>query len=109
MRVLFDHNVSRRLRSLLPEHEVEIAYECGWSTLDNGRLLAAAEAAGFEVLLTADQNMVYQQNNARRRISLVVLGTTRRRLIELRVGAIRDALARSVPGSYELVRIVAES
>lgn len=54
MRVLFDQGTPAPLRQLLPQHEVATAYECGWSTLSNGELLAAAESSGYDWLLTTD-------------------------------------------------------
>ncbi len=76
MRVHFDQGTPAPLRKLLPGHEVATAYERGWSTLKNGELLAAAERDGFEVLVTTDSNLKYQQNLASRTIALVVLSTT---------------------------------
>lgn len=62
MLVLFDHSVPAPLSSFLTNHAVTEARERGWDTLSNGDLLAQAELAGFDVLLTADKNMRYQQN-----------------------------------------------
>jgi hypothetical protein len=76
VRVLFDQGTPAPLRHLLPGHEVSTAYERGWSTLKNGELLAAAEGQGFQVLVTTDMNLKYQQNLAARSIAIVVLGTT---------------------------------
>jgi hypothetical protein len=76
VRVLFDQGTPVPLRELLVGHEVSTAYECGWSTLKNGELLTAAETHGFEVLVTTDKNLKYQQNLASRPIAVVVLGTT---------------------------------
>ena len=64
------------LRDGLIRHFVSTAYECGWSTLKNGELLNAAEQDGFEVLVTTDRNLRYQQNLAERRIAVVVICTT---------------------------------
>lgn len=76
MRVLFDQGTPAPLRRALRGHAVETAFERGWSTLVNGELLAAAEAAGFEVLVTTDMNLRYQQNLSSRRIAIVVLTST---------------------------------
>jgi len=76
MRVLFDQGTPAPLRHLLPGHVVSTAYELGWSTRKNGELLAAAEGQAFEVLVTTDTNLKYQQNLAARRIAIVVLSTT---------------------------------
>lgn len=63
------------LRQFLTQHEVATAYERGWATLKNGELLDAAEKDGFEVLVTTDTNLQYQQNLKARRIAIVVLTT----------------------------------
>ena len=75
MRLLFDPNVPAPLRRLISGHDAAFTDEWGWSELTNGDLLAAAEAAGFDLLLTADRNLRYQQNLSGRRIGLVVLST----------------------------------
>jgi hypothetical protein len=75
LKVLFDVNVPRRLRGLLLDDEVSTAQEEGWATLENGELLRAAEQAGFDVMITADQNIAYQQNLSLRNIAIIVLPT----------------------------------
>jgi predicted nuclease of predicted toxin-antitoxin system len=75
MRILFDHNTPAPLRHWLVGHEVETAYERGWAELTNGELLEAAEAAGFETMVTTDKGIRYQQNLAARRLALVVIST----------------------------------
>ena len=75
MLVLFDHSTPAPLSSYLTGHIVTKAKDRGWDKLTNGDLLAEAERAGFDVLLTADNNMRYQQNLAGRRLALVVLST----------------------------------
>lgn len=73
MKILLDHNLDWRLKRHLPGHDVTSADELGWHTLKNGVLLQQAEAAGFEILLSGDGNIYYQQNLAGRAISIVVL------------------------------------
>lgn len=73
MLVLFDQGTPAPLRYKLPGHEVRLAYEQGWSTLQNGELLTAAEIAGFDVLVTTDRNLRYQQNLSERKIAIIVL------------------------------------
>lgn len=63
------------LRRVLAAHEVATAYEMGWATLDNGELLRAAEA-DFEVFITTDRNLRYQQNLTGWRLAILVLPTT---------------------------------
>lgn len=74
MRILFDHSTPAPLGRHLPGHEVKEAFELGWERLSNGELLAQAEKAGFELLITADKNIRYQQNLTNRKIALIVLG-----------------------------------
>jgi hypothetical protein len=64
MFVLFDQRTPAPLRTLLSRHRVETVFERGWATLENGELLQAADAAGFEVFVTTDTNLRYQQNLA---------------------------------------------
>jgi hypothetical protein len=77
MLVLFDQGTPVGIRDSLPTHTVRTAHEQGWSTLLNGDLLRVAEQAGFDVLLTTDKNLVYQQNLSEREIAIVVLGRNR--------------------------------
>ena len=60
---------------MLAAHIVETAYELGWAELENGELLSAAEAEGFEVFVTTDRNLRYQQDLSVRKIAIVVLNT----------------------------------
>jgi hypothetical protein len=64
------------LRKLLISHQVETAFERGWSTLSNGDLLTAAEREGFEVFVTTDRNLRNQQTLGGRRIAIIVLSST---------------------------------
>lgn len=105
MQVLFDQGTPAPLRQFLQTHQVSTAYERGWSTLTNGHLLEAAELAGFEVLVTTDTHLKYQQNLASRRISVVVLSTTSWPRIKAQVEPIGIAIDAAVPGSYFEVRI----
>ncbi len=100
MLVLFDHSTPAPLSSHLTDHTVTEARDRGWDRLSNGDLLAEAERAGFEVLLTADKNMRYQQNLAGRRIALVVLSTPQWPVVRLRIGKIAAAVNTASPGSY---------
>jgi hypothetical protein len=76
LRILFDKNVPVGLRRFLDKHEVRTVDELNWPPqLENGELLQAAETAAFDVLVTADQNIPYQQNLTGRKLALVVLGS----------------------------------
>jgi hypothetical protein len=76
VRILFDQGTPAPMRHLLAGHVVTTANELGWSALKNGELLAAAEGEGFELFVTTDTNLKYQQNLFGRRIGIVVLDTT---------------------------------
>lgn len=100
MRIILDQNLTEYIREILPGHEVKHASELGWSRLSNGDLLDAAERAGFEVLLTADQNLKNQQNLGHRRISIVELSTNRWPTLQAHPERIRQALEGLAPGGY---------
>ena len=73
MRVLFDQGTPVPLRALLNNHVVTTVFELGWSRLQNGELLLQAEQAGYELFVTTDQNLRYQQNIADRSLAVAVL------------------------------------
>ncbi len=73
MKVLFDQNVPRNLADYLTAHEVTRSIELGWDTLKNGELPEVAQEVGFEVLVTCDRNLGYQQNLRNRKLAIVVL------------------------------------
>ena len=75
MKILFDTNTPAPLARFLKDHKVVRTGELCWQSLENGALLDAAEEAGFEVLVTCDQNVPYQQNLTNRRLSVVILST----------------------------------
>ena len=108
MRVLFDNGTPRGLAGALPSHVVEEARSHGWDTLRNGELLEAAELAGFEVFVTTDRNLRYQQNLTNRKIAVVVLGNGRWRLIRARLTEIAAAVDAAAPGSFAEVEIPVE-
>jgi hypothetical protein len=103
-RVLFDVNVPRPASHLLPHHVVEFADQRGWRELANGDLLAAAEFEGFDVMLTADTNLRYQQNLTIRRIAIVALLTNAWPIIRNNPDAMVRAIDAATPGSYQEVK-----
>jgi len=107
MLILFDQGTPVAIRNALTGHAVKTAYEQGWSTLLNGELLRVAEEAGFDVLLTTDKNLAYQQNLGGRKIAIVALGRNRWSLIEPVLGRISEVVGQARPGSYVLVEIPA--
>jgi hypothetical protein len=105
MRVLFDHGTPRGIKRFLTGHTVREAFQEGWHTISNGDLLTAAEQAGFDVLLTTDKNIRYQQNLSSRKIAIVVLERSRWPLVKPRVAEIAAAVDAATLGSYEEVEI----
>ena len=105
MRVLFDQGTPAPLRHSLLGHGVETAFELGWATLRNGELLAAAEAGGFEVFVTTDRNLKYQQNLTGRTICIVVLSTTSWPRIRLAAPMVLEAIESASPGGYVEVTV----
>ena len=85
MLVLLDNNVPRGVARALTGHSVVEARERGWAEARNGELLRNAEESGFDVLVTADKNIRYQQNLAGRRIALVILTQLRWGLVKRRL------------------------
>ena len=106
MLVLFDNGTPRTLaRYLIDHHAVTEARARGWEELENGELLNVAEAAGFEVLVTTDKNLSYQQNLAARKIAIVVLGQGRWSLLKRHVAQIVATVNAAIPGSFAEVEI----
>jgi len=105
MRVLFDNGVPRAVASALAEHVVEEARDRGWDRLKNGDLLNAAEAAGFDVVVTTDRNIRYQQNLVKRRLAVVVLSTTSWPRIKGQLAEIDGAVTAAVAGALVEVEI----
>ena len=101
MLILFDHGTPRGLARELPGHTVKTAKEMGWEQLGNGDLLNAAEQTAFDLLLTTDQRIRYQQNLTGRRIAILVLsGTTKWSRVRLHCERIAADVAAATPGSY---------
>ena len=105
MRVLFDHNIPSGAARALVGHEVTEAIRRGWDRISNGELLANAEAAGFDVLLTADKRIRYQQNLKDRSIAVVVIGNPTWRILRQHLDRVAKAVNAAAPGSYTEVDI----
>jgi hypothetical protein len=100
MRIVFDQATPVPIRSYLAGHTVRTAAEQGWDKLRNGDLLMVAEEAGFDLLLTTDKNIRYQQNLAGRRIAIVVLGLQQWPQLRPHVQRVVEAVNSAGPGSY---------
>ena len=105
-RILLDENLPRKLRRELSAFEVRTVQEEGWASLANGELLGRAQHS-FDVLLTADRRLEYQQNVVRFEIGIVVIVTPDLRFRTIRVGieAIRGALLAVGPGEVLRVQV----
>ena len=105
MLILLDNNAPRGLVRALASHTVTEARERGWATLKNGELLSIAGQAGFEVLITADKNIRYQQNLMEHKIAIVVLTQLRWKLVRKKLTEIGAAVNLASPGSFAEVEI----
>lgn len=103
MKILFDANTPAPLARFLRGHDVTRADQLGWQGLENGALLDAAEQAGFDLLLTCDQNVRYQQNFANRKLALVILSSNHWPTLR-RVGA-RIATAVDFGQTGQIIRV----
>src|SRR6266446_3037618 len=104
MFVLFDQGTPVPIRPFLKEHTVQTTAQRGWDKLKNGELLKAAEDAGFDVLVTPDKNIRYQQNLTVRTIALVVLGNPQWPILRLQMERVVAAVNAARPGSYTWIR-----
>ncbi len=109
MLILFDNGTPAPLRYALKGHTVVEAIEPGWDRLANGELIAEAESAGFELLVTTDKNMRYQQNLTGRKIAFVVIGNQQWPTLRRYVDRVLSAVNAATPGSFTEVHIPFES
>src|SRR6266404_7451288 len=100
MLVLFDHGTPAPIRSFLEGHLVKRTQDMGWDRLTNGELLDAAEANGFDLLLTTDKNIRYQQNLTDRKIAIIVLGNAQWPVLRLHIERLVAAVNSVTPSSY---------
>jgi hypothetical protein len=105
VRILFDQGTPVPLRRSLDGHFVATAYELGWSTVTNGDLIRLAEQEGYELLITTDTNLRYQQNLRQRSIAILVLTTTSWPRIRQVTAEIQTAIAAIKTGDYQEVPI----
>jgi hypothetical protein len=106
LRILFDKNVPVGVRGFLPIHEVHTFVELQWpDQLENGELLTKAEQAGFDVMVTSDQNIRYQQNLSGRKLALVVLGSNIWPVVRQHGAAIAARVMGAIPGGYYFIEM----
>lgn len=101
MKILFDQGVPVPLRRFLHPHAVDTAAERGWSKLRNGDLLNQAESHGYDLFVTTDRNLRYQQNLSARTIGILVLGTTSWPRIRQCVDLLREKVGTFKASGYE--------
>ena len=83
MKILIDECIPRKLKRSLPDHECHTAPEAGFAGKKNGALLGLAERAGFEIFVTMDKGLEYEQNLAGRSIAILILRAKSNRLADL--------------------------
>jgi hypothetical protein len=103
-RVLFDEDIPRQLRRDLPEFQVRTVQEEGWSSVKNGELLRRS-ASSFDVLVTADKRLRFQQNIPRYDIGVIVLATYDTRLPRLYeiLDELKAAIHKVTPGTVIVI------
>jgi hypothetical protein len=99
MKIILDESVPQKLRLLIEGHAVVTVALQGWSGLKNGALLTAAEEAGCELFITADQEISYQQNLAGRNMALLVSSTNNWDCVKAAIATIMAAIDAVTPGS----------
>ena len=102
-KVLLDENLDHRLRTNLGAHEVFTASYQGWDGLKNGKLLQVAEEGGFDVLVTGDSTIHYEQNLTGRKLAIVSLSAVEWRIIKDHLPQIIAAVDTAAPGSFQKV------
>jgi hypothetical protein len=105
MKILFDNGTPNPLSRSLVGHEVFFARKIGWHEFKNGELIQKAEEAGYDLLLTTDKNIRYQQNLKGRTIAILVLGNQQWPDVKLHIERIVEAVNAAAPGSYAEVDI----
>jgi len=103
VKVLLDENLDHALRNLLGRHQVVTVTYMGWSGLQNGALLRAAEDSGFDVFLTGDQSLTYEQNLIGRHLAIVALSAIQLPIIKQSLPKIIAAIDKAAPGSFQSV------
>jgi hypothetical protein len=95
------------VRGFLVKHEARTIMEMQWpAQIENGELLKAAERAGFEVLLTSDQNIKHQQNLTGNKLALIVLGSNIWPVVRNHAALIEAALEKAAPRSYQFIEVL---
>jgi hypothetical protein len=105
MKILFDQGTPLPLAKVLSGHVIETAGDLGWSQLENGDLLLAAEQAGFELFISTDQNLKYQQNVSGRRLAIVIRLSTSWPKMQPHLRRIQQVVDGAAAGDYTEIPI----
>jgi predicted nuclease of predicted toxin-antitoxin system len=104
--VLIDESLPKPIRRDLAGHRAFTVQQQGWSKTKNGALLRIAESAGFEVFLTADQSLQYQQNLHESKLRIIVFAAVSNRFEHIRplLTQAMEALQEMMPGDLRIIR-----
>ena len=105
MKILFDNGTPRPIARVLAGHVVTHARQIGWHELENGELIRRAEEAGYDLLVSTDKNIRYQQNMSERKIALVILGNSQWPRVRLHLDRIASVVNACMPSSYAEIEI----
>lgn len=105
MRIIFDQGVPKPLRGHLKGHFVQTSKEMGWPLLQNGRLLTSVEEAGFDLIITTDKNMSYQQNLVGRKIAVRALRVQQWPDLKPHAHLVTEAVDSVTPGTFAVIDI----
>jgi hypothetical protein len=104
MKILLDACVPWPMHRLLTGHECRTAQQCGWGGIKNGQLLHLAEI-DFNLFITSDQNLRYQQNLTGRKVAILELSTNKLRHVETAAELIRSVIGEMKPGEFRQLQI----
>ncbi|HEY5871565.1 MAG TPA: DUF5615 family PIN-like protein [Candidatus Tectomicrobia bacterium] len=99
MKILIDESLPRYLKRLLADHDVQTVQDMGWAGLKNGPLLTRAEAL-FDLFLTADKNLRYQQNLRGRTLAIMVFPSNRLSVVKTLEGKLKASIEQVTGGAY---------
>ena len=97
MRILIDESLPRYTKRMLSSHIASTVQDMGWTGAKNGKLLSLAEGQ-FDVFLTADKNLRYQQNLAEKRLAVIVFPSNRLSVVKTLQGRLDSTLSSVRPG-----------
>ena len=105
MRILLDHSVPHPLRHFFPDHEVQTTHYQGWHLLQNGALFRKAIQEGYDLLITCDQSIRFQQNLLRQPITVLTITTNDWDTIQTNISLVRRAIDTAQQGQDNLLRL----